>query len=253
MAEENIDLDALIEIAKSAPRPDFADPGREQRPRAEPVRIGFARDEAFAFYYEDDLQALSAAGAQLVPIDTLKRANLNSIDGLFLGGGFPEARMAALEANQALRAEIRAAGEAGMPIYAECGGLMYLSRSISWRGEQRQMVGLVPGDTVMHETPQGRGLVQLRETGDAPWRIAQPKPGGSAIIKAHEFHHASLEGLPADARFAFEVQRGAGITNRRDGYIRKNIIAGFSHLRSTAQSPWAPQFVKFVRRTRLQR
>ncbi len=253
LAEENVDLDGLLRIAQqapSAPPPSALSQKMPPSSNQPIVKIGIARDEAFAFYYEDDLEALRAAGAELIPIDTLKRPDLKGLDGLFLGGGFPEMRMAALEANQALRAEIKALGEAGLPIYAECGGLMYLSRSISWHGETRQMVGLIPGDTIMHDNPQGRGLVRLRETGEGPWAITpQTTPVGSSI-KAHEFHHASLEGLPEDARFAFIVERGAGITGTRDGFCYKNIMAGFSHLRSTAQSPWAQRFVDFVRRTR---
>ena len=110
------------------------------------MRIGIARDRAFGFHYPDDLAALVAAGAELVPIDTLHDQRLPVIDGLFIGGGFPEACMAELEANVALRAALRRAIECGLPTYAECGGLMYLSRSISWQGRTARMVGAIPGD-----------------------------------------------------------------------------------------------------------
>ena len=105
-----------------------------------------------------------------VPFDTLRDPHLPpALDGLFIGGGFPETQMDALEANASLRAEIRAAVASGLPVYAECGGLMYLSRSIAWQGTRRAMVGALPADTVVHARPQGKGLVRLRETGRSPW------------------------------------------------------------------------------------
>jgi cobyrinic acid a,c-diamide synthase len=129
------------------------------------VRIGIARDRAFGFYYPDDLAALQAAGAELVPIDTLHDTRLPAMDGLFIGGGFPEACLDALQANAALRHALRSAVEAGLPTYAECGGLMYLARSITWQGRTAPMVGAIPGDAVMHARPVGRGYVQLQATG----------------------------------------------------------------------------------------
>ena len=129
------------------------------------LRIAVARDTAFGFYYPDDLEALEQAGAELVFFDALRDAQLPQADGLFIGGGFPETQMPALAANKGLRAQVRRAAEAGLPIYAECGGLMYLTRSITWGSETHEMVGFIPADTVMHATPQGRGLVVLEETG----------------------------------------------------------------------------------------
>ena len=170
-----------------------------------------ARDAAFGFYYADDLDMLKAEGFAVVPFDTLHDPHLPpDLDGLFIGGGFPETQMDALEANASLRADIRAAVAGGMPVYAECGGLMYLSRSITWQGTRRAMVGALPGDAVMQARPQGKGLVRLRETGLSPWPDA---PAGT--IAGHEFHHAALENLPPETRFAYDVLRGHGITGSR--------------------------------------
>lgn len=208
------------------------------------VTIAYARDAAFGFYYPDDLQALADAGAELVAFDTLNDDALPPASGLFIGGGFPEMLAARLSANSAMRESIRAALENGMPAYAECGGLMYLSRSLSHLGQCHPMVGFVPGDAVMHENSVGRGYVQLAGTGAMPW------PGFAAaktVIPAHEFHHSSLENLPDNQRYAYEVRRGHGIDGRHDGLIVGNLVAGFAHHRQTAQNRWADGFVAFVR------
>ena len=211
--------------------------------RTPDLRIGIARDRAFGFYYPDDLAALQAAGAELVPIDTLHDTQLPAIDGLFIGGGFPEASMSALEANTGLRSALRAAIEAGLPTYAECGGLMYLARSITWQGRTARMVGAIPGDAVMHERPVGRGYVHLQETAAMPWAA-----DGVAQVRGHEFHHSSLENLDPDVGFAYRVQRGHGIDGMQDGVLVHNLLASYAHLRSAAGTSWAPRFVDFVRR-----
>jgi cobyrinic acid a,c-diamide synthase len=208
------------------------------------LRIGIARDRAFGFYYPDDLAALEAAGAELVPIDTLHDSRLPAIDGLFIGGGFPETCMAELEANAALRAEMRAAIEGGLPTYAECGGLMYLARSITWQGRTAHMVGAIPGDAVMHERPVGRGYVHLRETAAMPWG------GAGGDLKGHEFHHSGLENLDPAVAFAYRVTRGHGIDGAHDGVCVHNLVASYAHLRSAAGASWAPRFVAFVRQQR---
>ncbi len=185
-----VDLDRVRALAASAGPGVEVPPAAPAPLRQASVRIGIARDRAFGFYYPDDLAALQAAGAELVPIDTLHDTRLPAIDGLFIGGGFPEACMRELEANVPLRSALRAAIEAGLPAYAECGGLMYLARSITWQGRTARMVGAIPGDAVMHERPVGRGYVQLQETAAMPWAQAAAGP-----IRGHEFHHSSLENL----------------------------------------------------------
>lgn len=239
-----VDLDRMLALAAAPPlaapvaRPAAAGGGG--------VRIAIARDEAFGFYYADDLEALRDAGAELVAFDALRDARLPEADGLFIGGGFPEARMEALSANAGLREDIRRSVAGGLPTYAECGGLMYLARGIAWKGRRAPMVGAIPADIVMHERPVGRGYVHLRETGCAPWPGAAP----AAPLRAHEFHYASAENFPAGARFAYEVERGHGIDGRHDGFVQGNLLASFAHLRSVAASPWAGRFVEFVRSRR---
>jgi cobyrinic acid a,c-diamide synthase len=242
----SVDLDRVLRVAACAPALCVPAGAPGSPPRGASVRVAIARDEAFGFYYADDLDALREAGAELVAFDALRDHCLPPADALFIGGGFPETHLEALAANVALRAEIRDRVAAGLPTYAECGGLMYLARGVEWKGRRAEMVGAIPADIVMHERPVGRGYVHLRETGGNPW----PGAGPAAPIRAHEFHYSSVENLPADTVFAYEVERGHGIDGRHDGIVRGNLLASYAHLRSVPGSPWAPRFVDFIRRCR---
>lgn len=242
---QQVDLDALLTVARSAPALNYTSPAQSPLP-APDVRIGVARDAAFNFYYPGDIDALREAGADLVEIDMLRDARLPPVDGLFIGGGFPETQMEQLEANASMRADLRRAIEDGLPVYAECGGLMYLSRRISWHGRTCEMVGAIPGDTVMRERPVGRGYIRLRETGKGLWPLTDAE-GRAGEIAGHEFHYSELENLPSGLEFAFDVVRGAGVDGRRDGIVYRNTLAGYAHLRDVAGNRWAARFVEFVR------
>ena len=238
-----VDLDGLLAVSRhAAPEGIEPVPAALARHGGTAVRVGIARDAAFGFYYPGDLEALRAAGAELVAFDALRDKRLPQVDGLFIGGGFPETHMHALAANAELRADVRRAIEAGLPAYAECGGLMYLARGIEWNGRRAGMVGVIPADIVVHRRPVGRGYVHLRETGRGPW------PGSQGpLIHAHEFHYSSVENLAPDVEFAYEVERGHGIDGRHDGIVHKNLLASYAHLRDVAGNPWARRFVDFVR------
>lgn len=248
LVTRQVDLDALLNVARSADTPRDPEPEtRDIEPPAPDVRIAIAQDAAFGFYYPGDLDALRMAGAELVAFDTLRDSALPQPDALFIGGGFPETQMEGLSANRAMREAVRSAIEAGMPAYAECGGLMYLTRGIRWRDRHAEMVGVIPAQTVMHTRPQGRGYVRLRESGQGSW---ERESGPSSEIAAHEFHYSALEGLPSDTRFAYEVLRGSGVDGVHDGIVYKNLLANYSHLRDTDRHHWAARFVAFVRRCR---
>lgn len=243
-----VDLDHLLAVAREAPPLAFAAASVHVAPTlpgSPPVRVAIARDNAFGFYYPGDLEALREAGAELVEFDALRDRRLPQVDGLFIGGGFPETHMDALAANVQLRAGLRAAIEAGLPTYAECGGLMYLARGIEWNGCRAEMVGVVPADIVMHARPVGRGYVHLRETGRSPW--PQPSVLPAQPIRAHEFHYSSVENLSPGVEFAYAVERGHGIDGRHDGIVHKNLLASYSHLRDVTGNRWARRFVEFVR------
>lgn len=239
---EQVDLNRLLQLSNSD---DKLEKTAIIFPSADKsLRIGIAQDRAFGFYYSDDLEALKAAGAELVPFDTLRDQSLPNVDAIFIGGGFPETCADELEANHALRANIKHAIESGMPAYAECGGLMYLSRGIEYQGRIYQMVGAIPGDVMMHAKPVGRGYVHLTEDMAHLW------PGHDASvaqIKAHEFHYSSLENLPPDSQFAYYVTRGHGIDGERDGLMLHNLLASYTHLRSIGNCNWTSRFVEFIK------
>ena len=245
-AARQVDLDQLLEVAADAA--PLKVPAAPEQPAETPttVRIGIARDSAFCFYYPGDLEALQAAGAELVPFNTMTDRRLPPLDGLFMGGGFPETHMAALAANHTLLRGVYDAITGGLPAYAECGGLMYLARSLSWQGETADMAGVIPADVVMHEAPQGRGYVRLRETGAGPWPAPDDADGRRAEIPAHEFHYSSLENLEGPPIFAYEVLRGSGIDGRHDGLVIHNLLASYAHMRDVAHNRWAGRFVAFV-------
>ena len=194
------------------------------------MRIGIARDKAFGFYYPDDLAALRAAGAELLPFDTLHDARLPALDGLFIGGGFPEVFMTELQANASLRADIAAAIDAGLPAYAECGGLMYLARSLHLAGPQLPHGRRDPGDVTMHARAGGP---RLRAAGaDRRPSLAGAYAPCAGTLLAHEFHYSSLDNLPPGQRFAYRVERGHGIDGMHDGLLHRNLLAS---LRPSAQ------------------
>ena len=243
--EQGVDLDRVLTLAREAAPWPRSISAATSPPHAADVVIGVARDAAFCFYYEDDLDALSRAGARLEVFSPLTTDRLPPVDALFIGGGFPETHLGALAANASLRADIRAAAADGMPIYAECGGLMYLCRSIQYQGQDSAMVGVFPADAIMHDRPQGRGLMVLEDAPVAPWRVATP--AGIARYPAHEFHFARLENLTGSPAFARFVRRGDGIDGAHDGLVAGSTLAGFAHLRDTQTCRWAESFVRFVR------
>ena len=249
-----VDIDRLLTIGGPQPADPTTHPildarfGVSERATAaiqQDIRIGVARDKAFGFYYPDDLQSLESKGVELIPFSPLTDQSLPDVDGLFIGGGFPEMFGPELEANTTLRSAIRMAIDDGLPVYAECGGLMYLARSISWNDERHAMVGALPADVVMHDRPVGRGYVTLESTANAPWPVERPQDGGRA--RGHEFHYSSLEGLPPETRFAFRVLRGHGADGNHDGIVYRNVLASYTHLRNGAGSHWVAGFVEFVR------
>jgi cobyrinic acid a,c-diamide synthase len=239
-----VHLDRVLAIARAAPPGDQMAESSADLPPPD-VRIGIASDPSFTFYYPENLLALQQGGAALVPFHTFRDPELPTVNALYIGGGFPEIFMAQLEGNASLRAEIRAAVEAGMPVYAECGGLMYLSRSISYRGETRAMVGALPCDVTMHRRPKGHGYVILETTGLAPWLAAGRE------VRAHEFHHSTVANLGKVA-FAYRLKRGEGIDGSHDGLLHKNVLAAYTHLHAAGDPQWARSFVSFVRRTGFQ-
>lgn len=245
--KQSVDLDSLLSIARPGKYPEHV--SQPAATNAQPYagfRIGLPKDKAFGFYYPDDLDRFRELGAELIIFDALKDSAMPDVDGLFLGGGFPETVMHELEHNSSLMLEISNFIESGGPVYAECGGLIYLSRSLTWREKKCKMAGIIPADAVMHDRPQGRGYVQLKETKHNPWP-GMSEASEPEVLSAHEFHYSSLEGLhEPSSNYAYEVVRGTGIDGRHDGYVYKNLLASYTHRRSTAAHPWVDRFLAYV-------
>ncbi len=208
----------------------------------ENMTLGLVRNAAFGFYYPDDILAFQQAGVKIIEIDPFVDTELPCIDALFIGGGFPETSMDKLEENISLRQAIKTAINNGLPAYAECGGLMYLARSIEWNNRTHKMVGCLEGDIIMEARPQGRGYVQLEETTENPWPQSTKK-----IIHAHEFHYSHFKNVDKNVKFAFRVLRGMGINGEYDGIIYHNLIACYTHQRTSRNNPWTKRFIEFAR------
>ncbi|WP_462329041.1 cobyrinate a,c-diamide synthase [Thiohalocapsa halophila] len=242
----HVDLSAVERIAETAATPP--EPPASPRTLAastEPLRIGIARDDAFGFYYPDDLAALSAAGAELVPFSPVAETQLPDVDALFIGGGFPEMRMQELEANTAMRTAVADFIRAGNAVYAECGGLMYLTERLHWQGRCCRMCGVLRADVAMHDRPQGRGYVRLAETQAFPW----PRRDGRepTEIHAHEFHHSAVVTPDPDWIYGYRVLRGQGVDGRHDGIVLGNLLANYAHLRDVGGVDWTGRFLAHVR------
>ncbi|MCF6190251.1 MAG: cobyrinate a,c-diamide synthase [Cocleimonas sp.] len=256
---DSVNLEVLMEVANSAEKLENIEPlNLNNIETSKKLRLGICEDSAFGFYYAGDKLALEQAGAELISFSPLDDEKLpDNLDGLFIGGGFPETHMNQLAENVSMRMSIHNAIENGLPTYAECGGLMYLSQNLYWNKQSAPMVGIIPADTQMHDKPQGRGYVKLEETsamlwdtqdrGDIDQKNSETK---DPIINAHEFHYSRLENtdeMKKKGIFAYKVHRGVGITGEHDGWVYKNLLANYSHMRDTKSFHWASRFMGFVR------
>ncbi len=239
----SVDIDKVIELARGAAPLETGSVAMASPSPAPIARIGVMMDRAFTFYYPENLEALRMAGAELVPVNAMKDNRLPArLDALYIGGGFPETNMEELEFNAGLRIDIKDAIEAGLPVHAECGGLIYLSRGVSYNGKTAAMVGALSCDVAIRHKPKGHGYMKLEPTGKSPWFAV----GGQ--IRAHEFHYGEVMNS-THAEFAFRVTRGAGIDGKNDGIVYKNVTAGFAHLHALGCPDWARDFVNFAART----
>jgi len=240
--KKHLDLEGILTIARKAEAlPALMPDGPGVK--APSVRIGVVFDKAFNFYYPENLEALCRAGAELVFINSLTDTRLPEIDGLYIGGGFPELFGAELEANRGLREDIAQAVESEMPVYAECAGLMYLCRGIRWHDEWHEMVGIIPSEVELCLETQGHGYVVAEIAGENPWL-----PAGT-VIPGHQFHHSrlsSMEGL----KFACRMKRRREHDPEVDGIIYKNLFAAYTHLHALGVPQWAESFVSLAKRER---
>jgi cobyrinic acid a,c-diamide synthase len=234
-----VDLDQIFEIARGADELEDETNARHSACSKAVARIGVARDEAFNFYYQDNIELMEDCGAEVVPFSPIHDSSLpNGLNGLFLGGGFPEVFVNKLEENEGMRRNVKKAIEDGMPVYAECGSLMYLTKSLfDMEGNSHQMVGVLDARTIM-----GRKLESLNYTLVHVIRENVLTPVGFAL-RGHEFHYSKIEDIPADAKFAYDMKIGKGISNGKDGWTQHNLLASYMHIHFAYNPQIAQNFV----------
>jgi cobyrinic acid a,c-diamide synthase len=251
-AESYLDLGALERMAREAPPLEWSAPAEEdphaQNPGPETPVIGIVKDSAFQFYYPENLQALSRSGAKILEISALKEKNLPDVDGLYIGGGFPETHAPELAENSEFKRSLREAAQRGLPIYAECGGLMYLGESLAFEGKIYPMAGVLPVGFGMERKPQGHGYTILEVGEENPFF-----PVGREM-RGHEFHYSRVLRIRgSDAYFAFRVKRGEGIDRKRDGLCYRGVLATYSHIHALEYPEWATSLVRNARVYRIAR
>ena len=246
--KEGIGLGELLNIAGSAPdicsdnkKEDMSSESRGTVPVKKQLRIGIALDEAFSFYYQDGLEVLEQKGAELVPFSPLHDQILPAgLDGIYIGGGFPEIFINELAHNVSLINEIRIAGSSGMPVFAECGGLMYLSREIvDFDGNRYQMAGLVPGVCIMEKKLVGMGYVEAESLTDNILGLKGQKARG------HEFHYSRIEAdSNKDFNYAYRVVRNRYREPVIDGYAGGSVLASYVHHHFASNPGLAEGFIR---------
>ena len=255
IAREHIDLDAIYKIARNLPPLKSAsgsrplEAGREkpavkskiQAAGTEPEKpkIGIIKDSAFQFYYPENLDALRVAGAENVFISPLSGEPLPDLDALYIGGGFPETHARQLSANKPFRKQIKALAESGLPIYAECGGLMYLGEELRLEKKAYPMAGVLPVTFDFYSRPQGHGYTVVTVVNENPFYAV------GSEIRGHEFHYSRVLKWSGDENdLVFRMQRGVGITRDKDGICYKNVLATYTHIHALGTPQWAPALVR---------
>lgn len=237
-----IDMGMLLSIAHSAPPLEAAAPETRAPGSGRELKIGCVQDPAFSFYYPENLEALVRAGAEIIPVSALNDRHLpEDLDALYIGGGFPETHAQELAANAGFLDSLRRACAEGLPVYAECGGLMLLARGLVWKGTRHAMAGVFPIDVEVCDTPQGHGYSQLQV--DAANAFF---PEGT-ILRGHEFHYSRVVCREQPPTTACAVMRGSGCFEGRDFLVKDNVLAGYTHLHAAATPEWAEGILKAAR------
>jgi len=198
------------------------------------LQVGILRDSAFQFYYPENFEALTGAGATLKFFSPLQTETIPEIDALYIGGGFPETHAEALAGNESFRRRLKALVEDGLPVYAECGGLMYLGQSLVLEETTYPMVGVLPIVYGFSRRPQGHGYTVIEVDRTNPYYEVGRR------YKGHEFHYSRvLQWNGSEQDLVFRMQRGSGIVNGRDGACYRNVLATYTHLHALGTPDWA--------------
>lgn len=237
---DHVDVSQVLAIARAAAVVDL--PQQAMPRRGSAVRVAVLRDEALSFYYPENLEALSAAGAELVFVSPLREPGLPEVDGVVIGGGFPEVYAERLAANEMFLTSLRRAAGQGLPMYAECGGLMLLASTLKVGERTFPMAGVLDLVVEQRARPQGHGYVEGRVTGDNPFF-----PAGTAL-RGHEFHYSTVIGGADAERSVMTLERGMGIGGQRDGVVRGSVWASYTHLHALSVPQWAEAVTGAARR-----
>ena len=216
---DSLDIDKIIQICKNVPELPTI---RSKKLKKPTVTVAVALDSSFNFYYHDNLEALRREGARLKFFSPVADKKIPRCDLIYIGGGFPEVLGQSLERNWTMRNLIKKYAEEGMPIYAECGGLMYLTKSIDFGNKKYKMVGLFDAETQMTKK-MTLNYTEGRITSNC--LISTPRK-----FRAHEFHYSKIRNLPRDAKLVYELKIGEGISGRRDALFEYNTLASYCHL-----------------------
>jgi cobyrinic acid a,c-diamide synthase len=245
IVETYINVDKVIEIANSAKEMEDVQESAVYHPwKKYDIKLGVMRDKAFTFYYEDTLDAFAANGAELVYIDSFKDKRLPEIDALYMGGGFPEVFADVLERNKGLKEAIWEFCNDNRPVYAECGGLMYLGETLTTKeGDEYEMAGVLPLKTAMYEKFQALGYVRNIAMKDNP--ISKK----NAVLVGHEFHHSRVK-LRDKVEYVYKTERGKGIDGRHDGILFKNTLASYQHLHILSYPKMIKNFFEIVQKVK---
>lgn len=228
--------DRLPAVSQIAPDQDIKE-AANQSPRVKP-KIGIIRDSAFQFYYPENIEALTRAGAEVIFCSPLTADMLPPVDGLYIGGGFPETHAAALANNHVFRRQLKKLADAGLPIYAECGGLMYLGEQLVLGETAYPMAGVLPVVYGFSKKPQGHGYTIVTVDRENPYFEVGDE------IRGHEFHYSKvLEFNGTEDDLVFSMQRGNGIVGGRDGARYKNTLATYTHTHALGTPAWAQALV----------
>ncbi len=243
IVEDHIDIDKLMDTAGQsiAEIPEFEHAqGTEYAGRhAKNITLGVLRDASFQFYYPENIEALEQAGARVVFLNAVNDCRLPELHAMYIGGGFPETQAHLLSSNKDFMAGLRKLIEAGLPVYAECGGLMYLGRNILWKGNSFRMLDVINWDFVLNKKPVGHGYSILKFHRDSPFF----KQGDR--IQGHEFHYS--QPVPTGDRqkghFCCKVSRGHGFDGTTDGFCYKNVLGLYTHIHALGNRKWARSMV----------
>lgn len=238
--EKHVDLNRVLKLSETAVPFEIKQENKIRHTKNETrPRIGVLLDGAFSFYYPDNLEALENAGSKIIKVHSLVDESLPIIDALYIGGGFPETHADRLVENKKLRNSIKKAADSGLPIYAECGGLMFLSEFLLHDGIKYPMCGVLPIEVEMHKKPQGHGYVEMIVDFENPFYRK------NTVLLGHEFHYSCINGNNK-VKFASvcAIKRGTGIGQKRDGLTINNVFACYTHLHALSTSQWAEGMVK---------